>query len=134
MALGSERSSWVATSRSWPRAASASGWRRLRGRTRRPSLLTRGLPAGDVCEAVAQQMDTAALPARLLHRLADWCLKAPARVGDHEVHPAESAVLQAREERGPEHGVLAIIHDHTEYLTAPSAVTPLAITTARETT
>lgn len=55
-------------------------------------------------------------------------------VGNGGVHAAESAVLQAGEEPGPEHGVLTVTRVLAEDLTAPSAVTPVAIAAARETT
>jgi hypothetical protein len=56
------------------------------------------------------------------------------RVGDDEFHTGEPVVLQAREEAGPEHLVLAVAHVDTEDLTVRSAVAPIAITTVRETT
>ena len=68
-------------------------------------------------EDVAQQVDPAALLGRSLHRLADGCLKAPVRVRDQELHTAQPAAFQAREEAGPEHGVLGVPDVNTEDLT-----------------
>jgi hypothetical protein len=93
-----------------------------------------GLLAGDVREDVGQQVDAAALPGRSLHRPANGRLQAPVRVGDHEIHTSKTAVLQAGEEAGPEQGVLGVPDVDAEDLTDPSAVTPVAMTTARETT
>ncbi len=56
------------------------------------------------------------------------------RVGDDEFYTGEPVVLQAREEAGPEHLVLAVAHVDTEDLTVRSAVEPIAIATVRETT
>ena len=41
------------------------------------------------------------------------------RIRDHEVHAAKPALLEAGEERGPKHGVLAVAHVLAEDLTAP---------------
>ncbi len=56
------------------------------------------------------------------------------RVGDDEFHTGQAAVFEARKERRPEHDVLGVADVDTEDLTAPSALTPIAITTARKTT
>ena len=58
----------------------------------------------------------------------------PVRIRDHELHTSKPAVLQAREEAGPEHGVLRVAHVDTENLTASFRGDPVAITTARDTT
>lgn len=64
-------------------------------------------------------MDTAALPGRALHRLADGCLKDSVRLRDHKVYSAEPAVFPAGEERGPEHGVLTLTAVDTEDNSGP---------------
>ena len=130
-AFGRLVSRWVTISFSCRRVCSAQGFREDRADERGDHLV---LPARDVREDVAHQVDAAALPARPLDRLADGRLHAPVRVGDDEVHTSEAAVLQAGEEPSPEHRVLAVTNVHAEDLTAPSAVTPVAITTARDTT
>ena len=76
-----------------------------------------GLPARHAGRDVAHQMDTAEMPSRPLHRLANRGLQAPVRIRDDQVHAARHAVLQDRDERGSEHGVLGAAHVHAEDLT-----------------
>ena len=47
----------------------------------------------------------------------DLCLETQVSVGDHEVHALKTAVLQAGEEAGPEHGILGVADADTEDLT-----------------
>lgn len=56
------------------------------------------------------------------------------RVRDCELHAGKAAVLQARAEAGPELDVLGFPDLNTEDLTFSSAVTPVAIMTARDST
>ena len=56
---------------------------------------------------------------RTLHRLADRGLESSVCVGDDEVHRTQPAVLQAREERRPQHLALGVAHAHAEDLTDP---------------
>ena len=58
-----------------------------------------------------------------------WC------VGDHQPHAGQAAGAQRPEERGPERSVLAVAdRRHPSTSRSPFALTPVAITTARETT
>lgn len=88
------------------------------------------LLARNVRKAVAERMDTAALPRPTS---ASSCGSMPEGLGEHPrcgVHTTECAVPQPGKKRGPEHGALGGFHADAEGLTAPSAVTPVAITTA----
>ena len=55
-------------------------------------------------------------------------------IGDHELDTAESSGPQSLEESGPKGPVLAVADLDAEHLPVPWAVTPVAITTALETT
>ena len=61
-------------------------------------------------------MDLAALPARPGEHPGDRGLQPGVGVGDHQAHPAEAPVLEAAEERGPEHLVFAVTDVDAEHL------------------
>jgi hypothetical protein len=79
-------------------------------------------------------VDPAALDGRSGHGGLDGLAQAQVGVGDDQLHPGQPMGLERPQERGPERAVLAIADVQAQDLAAPSAVTPVAITTARETT
>jgi len=79
-------------------------------------------------------MDPAALPDRAQHHGADGGDQAGVVVGDHQLHSVQAALAQAAQE--PVQNSLDSLSPTLEPSTSrrPSALTPLAITTAWETT
>lgn len=82
-----------------------------------------GCGSGDADRAqdVAHQMDLAALPRRAGEHPGDRGFQSGVRIRDDQAHPAESAILEASEERGPEDLVLAVTDIHAEHFTVTVA-------------
>jgi hypothetical protein len=55
-------------------------------------------------------------------------------VGDDQLHPGQAAGLERAQERGPERAVLGVANIQPSTFWPPSLVTPVAITTALDTT
>jgi len=89
-------------------------------------------------EDVAHEVDSAPLPGGADQHRGDRGLQPGVGVADHQLDPAQAAGLQAAQERGPERPVLAVadpvLSSNPRTSRRPSAVTPVAITTAWDTT
>jgi len=91
-------------------------------------------PRGTWGEDVPHEVDPAPLRGCAYHHRADRQFQAGVGVGDDQLHPAQPACFQAAEERGPEGAVLGVADVEAEDLAAAVGVTPVAITTACDTT
>ena len=93
-----------------------------------------GKPARNVRDNVAQQVDMEALPVRFLDGLANGYLQAPLRVGDDEVHAAMSVSFRPVRIAVQDTSSCSVPTSAPRLSRPPSAVTPVAIITAREAT
>jgi hypothetical protein len=79
-------------------------------------------------------VDPATLPAGADQHRSDRGLEALVGVGDDQLDPAQAAGPQGAQECGPKRAVLGIADLEARALRRPSLVTPVAITTACDTT
>jgi hypothetical protein len=93
-----------------------------------------GVALGHPGEHVAHEVHPAPLPGRAEQHRADGGLQPGVGVGDDQLGAAQPAGLQRAEERGPERAVLAVADPQPSTSRCPSAASPVAITTAWETT
>ncbi len=116
----------------------ASGWAKMVRNTAATMPMSVGVGLGHQGEQVAGEVHPAALVRRSLEGALERGDEAGVLVGDHQPHPAESALLQVGQERPSEHLIVAGSSESPTSRPStsrpPSAVIPVATATAIETT
>jgi hypothetical protein len=89
---------------------------------------------GHRLQEVAREMDAAALPGAALEHAAHGLGQTDVGIGDHQPDTSQTVLFEAGEELPPEGLALAVAHLEPQQSRRPSALTPMAATTAREQT
>lgn len=93
-----------------------------------------GRPFGDLGEHIAQEMHPASLPGGADQDGLDRAAQSGVGIGDDQLYSGQATAFQRAQKRRPKRAVLTVADLKASTSRRPSAATPVAITTACDTT